>query len=343
MNLPFAAGVGAALIGLHLLSGAVDRRRWPNRLLGTFFFLFAGQLFLQSLQLGSPERQLGPYRVALILAANPLVYLFFESLRAGTVFSIRWRDGAHWLPVLLVPVLMQLSYLSALDLLLLASMAAYGIVLGLSLRHGAAQFPGAGRAAFLWLQGFTLFYAIAALLDGAIALELLGHGDMRTSHLLPVAVLMVFALFLVLVYGAMGRRSIYDWLYRLAPSGAGPSLPDDELAALAERIRVAIGESRIHGDGDMSLTRFARRMGAPARHVSHAINRCLGVSFSDLLNAARVDAATRLLTDVEWVDRPVTDIAYEVGFHSKSNFHRAFKRITGTTPGDYRSTHAAAR
>ena len=340
-NLPFAAGICSALIGLHLLSGAAGRHVWPNRLLGAFFVLFSAQLLLQSHQLGSPEPPLGPYRVALILAANALVYLFFRSLRAGTRFAMRLLDIAHFLPVPLVPLLVQFGYVGGLDVLLFGSMALYAIVHGLALRRGSGQFPDAGRMAFRWLQGFTAFYATAGLLDAAIALELLGNGNLRASELLPVAVLLVFALILVLVFGAMGRRSIYDWLVEIATSGSGSSIPDDALDELAGRVRLAIADARIHGDEAMSLSRFARRMGAPPRHVSQAINRRLGMSFSDLLNAARVDAATRLLEDAEWRDKSVTDVAYEVGFRSKSNFHRAFKDITGMTPGEFRSGRTA--
>lgn len=340
-NLPFAAGICSALIGLHLLAAAGNRQAWPNRLLGTFFCLFAGQLFLQSYQLGSPAPPLGPFRVALILAANPFVYLFFRSLRASDSFSPRPQDAAHFLPVLAVPILVASGHAGVLDLLLFLNMAAYAVVHGLALRRGIGQFPRAGRMAFRWLQGFAAFYAAAALLDAAIALELMDDGDLHASRLLLVAVLLVFTLVLMLVFGAMGRRSIYDWLVGVATSGSGRSIPDAALDELADRIRTAIADQGIHGDDAMSLDRFARRLGAPPRHVSQAINRRLGVSFSDLLNAARVDAARRLLADTEWRYRSVTDIAYEVGFRSKSNFHRAFKDLTGVTPGEFRSGQTA--
>ena len=338
-SLPFAAGVGCALLGLHLLAGVAHRHVWPNRLLGTFFLLFANQLLLQSHQLGSPEPHLGPYRVMLILAANPFVYLFFRSLRTRASFSIRLQDGAHFFPVVLVPTLVHVGYPGGVDLLLFGSMVAYGVVHGLALRHGIGQFPEASRMAYRWLQGFTVFYATAALLDAAIALELLGDGDLRTSRLLAIAVVLIFTLIMLLLFSAMGRRSIYDRLVELTASASRLSMSDDALDELAGRIRRTIADERVHGDEAMSLSRFARRMGAPPRHVSQAINRRLGVSFSELLNAARVDAASRLLTDASWQDRSVTDVAYEVGFRSKSNFHRAFKDIMGMTPGEFRASH----
>jgi AraC-like DNA-binding protein len=34
----------------------------------------------------------------------------------------------------------------------------------------------------------------------------------------------------------------------------------------------------------------------------------------------------------------VTEIMLEAGFQTKSNFNREFKRVTGLTPSDYRSS-----
>lgn len=336
-NLPFAAGVGAALVALHLLSAGAGPKGWPNRFLGGFFLLFAGQLFVLSYQLDSPGSLAGPVRVALILAANPLVFLFFRSLRSEGTYAWRAADTAHFVPLVLVPVLSGTGYGDGLDVLLFASMAGYGTVYLLDLRSGPGQFPVAAGRAFRWLQVFAVFYPFSAVLDAAIALELLGDADLRNSQLLPVAVLVVFGVSLVVVFGAMGQRPLFDWMRELATAKSRRTVSDSVFDELAERIQAEIAEERMYGDEGISLTRFARRIGEPPRLVSQAINRRLRMSFSDLLNAVRVDAARRLLADAGWSDRPVIDIAYEVGFRSKSNFHRAFKQRTGMTPSEFRA------
>lgn len=99
----------------------------------------------------------------------------------------------------------------------------------------------------------------------------------------------------------------------------------------------------MYSDDEISLTRFARRIGVPPRQVSQAINRRMGMSFSDLLNTVRIDAARHLLADPDGQDRPVIDIAYEVGFRSKSNFHRAFKQQTEMTPSEFRARPGTMR
>ena len=340
-NLPFAAGVGSALVALHLLMAGTGHKGWPNRFLGGFFLLFACQLFVLSYQLNSPGAQAGPVRVALILAANPLVFLFFRSLRSGGMYAWRPMDAVHFVPVLLVPVLLPVllrtGYGSGLDVALFASMAGYGTAYLIALRSGPGQFPVAAGRAFRWLKVFAVFYPFSALLDAAIALELLGDVELGSSQLLPVAVLVVFGVSLVLVFGAMGQRPLFDWLRELATARSRPAVSDHVLDELAARVRSAIAEERVCGDEAISLTRFARQLGEPPRLVSQAINRRLGMSFSDLLNSVRVDAARQLLTDPGCLDRPVIDIAYAVGFRSKSNFHRSFKQQTGMTPGEFRA------
>ena len=64
-----------------------------------------------------------------------------------------------------------------------------------------------------------------------------------------------------------------------------------------------------------------------------------GTSFQAIKDALRRDIAIRHLQ----VGRLTTEaVAHEVGFSSAANFHRAFRRWTGSTPGAYRR-HTSAR
>jgi AraC-like DNA-binding protein len=38
----------------------------------------------------------------------------------------------------------------------------------------------------------------------------------------------------------------------------------------------------------------------------------------------------------------ISEVAYLLGYSEPSAFHRAFRRWTGVTPGEYRAPHAAA-
>ena len=63
-----------------------------------------------------------------------------------------------------------------------------------------------------------------------------------------------------------------------------------------------------------------------------------GESFSDILNAIRVDCAITLLLNT---DLPVQSISERVGYTNRNTFLRAFQKRTGTTPLRYRKENAA--
>ena len=66
------------------------------------------------------------------------------------------------------------------------------------------------------------------------------------------------------------------------------------------------------------------------------LQRCLaryGLSYSDLAQQARFATAARLLEDP---DTKVIDVAYSVGYEDPSHFARAFRRLAGVSPREYR-------
>jgi AraC-like DNA-binding protein len=59
-----------------------------------------------------------------------------------------------------------------------------------------------------------------------------------------------------------------------------------------------------------------------------------GSSYSQLVEEAKLDLARELLAARE---RPIKQVALELGFADVSSFHRAFKRWTGQTPAEFRA------
>jgi len=59
-------------------------------------------------------------------------------------------------------------------------------------------------------------------------------------------------------------------------------------------------------------------------------------TFTDYVSEIRIGHASKLLLDTSWT---ISEIAYESGFDTLSNFNRNFKKLTHQTPRDYRSTY----
>jgi AraC family transcriptional regulator len=87
-----------------------------------------------------------------------------------------------------------------------------------------------------------------------------------------------------------------------------------------------------HAHEDVDLERAAGAVALSPFHFLRLFSRALGVTPHQYLVRARLRRAARLLSDG---DRPVTDVALEVGFGDLSNFVRTFHRAAGVSPGRF--------
>jgi AraC family transcriptional regulator len=98
---------------------------------------------------------------------------------------------------------------------------------------------------------------------------------------------------------------------------------------------------QLHDDSATALRLhvIAQRAGVHPVHLTRAFRQCFGCSPGDYVRQRRIDRACVALTES---DRSITTIALDAGFSSPSHFATAFRRATGMTPRDYRSTAQSA-
>lgn len=84
--------------------------------------------------------------------------------------------------------------------------------------------------------------------------------------------------------------------------------------------------------GSVSIDRAARPMGTSVRTLQRELDR-LGTDFRSLTNAARIQRAIELLRDA---DISITRVSVEMGYSSPANFARAFRKVTGSGPREFR-------
>ena len=84
-----------------------------------------------------------------------------------------------------------------------------------------------------------------------------------------------------------------------------------------------------------SLARVA--LMSPA-HFSRQFTATFGETPHRYLQRRRIERAMAMLRDG---DRPITDIALEIGYDSLGTFSRTFREITGRSPSDFRSSEDA--
>jgi AraC-like DNA-binding protein len=99
-------------------------------------------------------------------------------------------------------------------------------------------------------------------------------------------------------------------------------------------LQVLIVEKELFKDSLLSLKRLSKLLNVPEKQLSQIINENAGTNFNDFVNGYRIKKAQQLISNRN--PQNILQIAYEVGFNSKSTFNTAFKKITGITPSEYR-------
>lgn len=322
--LPFFAGL-VFVLTLHVSLKGVALPG-TRKIFNVFLALYAAQGIGIGLRFGYGVESLMPLLPVTAACMPPLAYLAFRSLTAMP-FKKPWL---HVLP----PLGLALAAAFArqfVDLLLFLTFVGYGIALWRITRAGGEEMMAeaslqrmrpALRAAKL-TSALMLFFALS---DGALAIYSEFYGNAEVP--LAVSVMNLAAIVAVVAY--------YLWpqLPEASPktqaSEAPAAFPEDE----ATITRVSAALETLFADENLSLARLARRAGLPAREVSAAINRATGLNVSQFVNNRRVMEACRLLDETQ---RSATTILFDVGFSTKSNFNREFRRVTGTNPRQWKA------
>jgi AraC-like DNA-binding protein len=110
-----------------------------------------------------------------------------------------------------------------------------------------------------------------------------------------------------------------------------------QLAATTARDRRRAVETALwidaHSHQPIDLEQAAAQADISPFHFLRLFSGVLGVTPHQYLVRSRLRHAARLLADD---DRPVTDVAYDVGFGDLSNFVRTFHRAAGVSPRRFR-------
>jgi AraC-like DNA-binding protein len=85
-------------------------------------------------------------------------------------------------------------------------------------------------------------------------------------------------------------------------------------------------------DGAPTVAGVAEMAGISVRSLQRKLAGA-GLSYSDLLGAARFENAARLLRDS---DVKIIEVAFSSGYADPAHFTRAFRRVSGITPREYR-------
>ena len=102
-------------------------------------------------------------------------------------------------------------------------------------------------------------------------------------------------------------------------------------------VNAAIDYMRNHLDEPFSVGKLVNHIGYGRSRLFELFRANTGMTPNDYLRRMRLEAARELLANTS---RPVTEIAFKVGFNSSQYFSTVFLQYTGVTPTGFRSREA---
>lgn len=112
-------------------------------------------------------------------------------------------------------------------------------------------------------------------------------------------------------------------------------LTEDEILRCARALHQAMETGRLYLDPTISAATVAEKIGVPVKTLSAVLNRQVGKGFNEYINGWRVEAVKGRMLDPDSRHLTLSGIAYECGFNSQPTFQRAFRAVTGFSPGEF--------
>lgn len=99
-----------------------------------------------------------------------------------------------------------------------------------------------------------------------------------------------------------------------------------------------MNEEKLYQNPDLSMSMLSEKTKLSNGYLSQIINQKEGKNFFDFVNEYRIDEVKESLNDPKFDHYSILGIALKAGFKSKSTFNSVFKKRTGLTPSEFKSS-----
>lgn len=159
-----------------------------------------------------------------------------------------------------------------------------------------------------------------------------------TGILLPILEVIALAIF---IQKALSQRVLNKsemGLTRASQPTKGQArtaiLSTEKMQIIASKLENAMKEDKLFLQDNLSLNKLSEFISETENHISETLSQFLHTKFFQFVNGFRIEEAKASLQDR---DKLIINIAFDVGFNSKSTFNTAFKKIVGYSPSAYRN------
>lgn len=106
------------------------------------------------------------------------------------------------------------------------------------------------------------------------------------------------------------------------------------IEAVIKRLNELQMIEKIYTDPELNIERVSSNLEISKHQLSEILNSYMNINFQTYINKYRIEEAKQLL--ISETNLTILQIAYSVGFNSKTSFNNAFKKNTDQTPTEYR-------
>ncbi|OJV20689.1 MAG: hypothetical protein BGO30_05020 [Bacteroidetes bacterium 41-46] len=294
------------------------------------------------------------YSIAM-LSVYPLFYLYIQSLAKEPLLSL--KNLNIFIPTLIGSLLVILAHLFAQGLVDIAGkivrlifvvqvplVVVYGCRLIRNYHKRINEYYSSTEGRELdWLNRMLFLLFFTGLLS--VSAGIIGRDYFSESSLLLMMPSFAFSLMLFYIghTGYIQRFSVLDFneeSHEAKPEGreeqneCSKGIQEKTRDKIKGELLVLFREKEIFRRRDLRITDVSMELGTNRSYVSSVVNVVYNTTFTDFVNHYRVEYAKKLLLSDE--NHILEYIAEESGFASVNSLLRAFRKETGTTPGQFR-------
>ncbi|RPI04600.1 MAG: AraC family transcriptional regulator [Ignavibacteriae bacterium] len=326
--------------------------RSSNRILGTLLSFYG--FYLIFLMLASSHEG------SLILSRIPALWLLFEfnycfgpllyfytRSAAGDSFQYRLRDTVHFIPCLATAAVAAgvIFKIYNLNWFLWANQQAViihlAIYIGVSIYSVRSRikspFSPVDDIRLAWLKFLFLAYIVILCTRIFVTLSVVWESYELFIISRLIHMFFIFIFFNATALIALLKPELFSFIVRYQKS----VLKDSDRESYKRRIIEAMEQDKAYLAPACTLTSLSKRLSIPVPHLSQIVNETFNLSFPDFINRYRIEESKQYLSQLQDNKMNILEIAFAVGFYSKSSFNSAFKRHTGITPKEYKRCKAA--
>ena len=276
------------------------------------------------------------------LLIAPMLYLYIKTSN-GNPYQLKTKDLLHAIPFLIVISYFIYNFYVIDHFIFWRSMvrifgsaifliqsSLYLILSIRTLKDSRNKVAGNMASGQSWLQTVVTGFVVVWLINMHLFIVLdLWHNYGMCPYLYSVYFLTLFVIFNLLILLALKKSKLFLEMKKYQNS----SLSEKDKDQYRKQLLSYMETEKPYRNPNLTISDLSKNIRITMCYLSLVINESFNQNFRDFINFYRIEESkSRLVQN----DMNILNIAYEVGFNSKSAFNTAFKKFTGMTPKEYR-------